>query len=170
MKYKGKLTEKLVFSALFAAIITVMTAYICHIPVGVNGGYIHLGDVFIYLAASILPLPWACGAAAVGAGLADLLTAPLWTPATIIIKVLVCLCFTSRKPAILNKRNIAANGASVLITCLGYYLAEGIILGWGAAFFASVIPNLIQTAGNTAAYILIAGALDKAGFKKRFTF
>ena len=44
-----------VVAALFAALITIMTAYIGHIPVGVNGGYVHFGDALIYLAASILP-------------------------------------------------------------------------------------------------------------------
>lgn len=34
--------KKLTFTALMAAMITIFTAYICHIPVGQNGGYIHL--------------------------------------------------------------------------------------------------------------------------------
>ena len=58
----------LVLSALFAAMITVMTAFLFHIPIGVNGGYLHFGDALIYLAASMLPTPYACIAAAVGAG------------------------------------------------------------------------------------------------------
>lgn len=36
--------KKLTFTALMAAMITIFTAYICHIPVGQNGGYIHFGD------------------------------------------------------------------------------------------------------------------------------
>ena len=38
----------LVLSALFAAMITVMTAFLFHIPIGVNGGYLHFGDALIY--------------------------------------------------------------------------------------------------------------------------
>ena len=45
----------LTVTGLFAAIITLMTAYICHIPYGANGGYIHFGDALIYVAAVILP-------------------------------------------------------------------------------------------------------------------
>ena len=52
----------LTVTGLFAAIITLMTAYICHIPYGANGGYIHFGDALIYVAALILPRPY------VGAG------------------------------------------------------------------------------------------------------
>ena len=43
--------KKLTFTALMAAMITIFTAYICHIPVGQNGGYIHFGDSLIYIAA-----------------------------------------------------------------------------------------------------------------------
>ena len=49
----------LTVTGLFAAIITLMTAYICHIPYGANGGYIHFGDALIYVAAVILPRPYA---------------------------------------------------------------------------------------------------------------
>lgn len=86
----------LTVTGLFAAIITLMTAYICHIPYGANGGYIHFGDALIYVAAVILPRPYAMAAAAIGGGLADLLTAPMWAPATIIIKMLITLPFTSK--------------------------------------------------------------------------
>ena len=86
----------LTVTGLFAAIITLMTAYICHIPYGANGGYIHFGDALIYVAAVILPRPYAMAAAAIGGGLADLLTAPMWAPATIIIKMLITFPFTSK--------------------------------------------------------------------------
>ena len=75
---KKKANKQLIYvvmAALFAAIITVVTAYVLRIPTG--NGYIHLGDSFIFLAASLLPLPYAIAAAAVGAGLADALTAPM---------------------------------------------------------------------------------------------
>ena len=61
-------------AAMFAAMITLTTAYLFHIPIGANGGYIHFGDAFIYLAASLLPMPYACAAAAIGGGLADFLS------------------------------------------------------------------------------------------------
>ena len=62
--------KKLTFTALMAAMITIFTAYICHIPVGQNGGYIHFGDSLIYIAACLLPWPYAMTAAAIG-GFAD---------------------------------------------------------------------------------------------------
>lgn len=89
--------KRITATAVMAALTTLMTAYIFHIPVGVNGGYVHLGDTMIYLAAAFLPLPYACAAGAIGGGLADLLTAPVWAPATIIIKMLICLPFSSKE-------------------------------------------------------------------------
>ena len=59
-------TIRIVTTGIFAAMITVMTAYICHIPYGANGGYIHFGDTMIYLAAVFLPRPYALAAAAIG--------------------------------------------------------------------------------------------------------
>ena len=97
--------KKLTFTALMAAMITIFTAYICHIPVGQNGGYIHFGDSLIYIAACLLPWPYAMTAAAIGGGMADLLTAPIWAPATIIIKALISIPFTSKSDKIMTVRN-----------------------------------------------------------------
>ena len=94
-------------TALFAAAITVMTAYMLHIPLP-TGGYIHLGDALIYLAACLLPVPYAAAAAAVGAGLADLLTAPMWVLPTLVIKAVIVLFFTNKGERLLCRRNLAA--------------------------------------------------------------
>ena len=61
--YRKEKLHLLVTSALFAASITVVTAYMLHIPLP-TGGYIHLGDALIYLAACLLPVPCAAAAAA----------------------------------------------------------------------------------------------------------
>ena len=98
---------QMVLTALFAAAITIMTAYMLHIPIP-TGGYIHLGDALIYLAACLLPAPFAAAAAAIGAGLADLLTAPVWVLPTLMIKAVIVLFFTSKGERLLCRRNIAA--------------------------------------------------------------
>ena len=78
-------------TAMFAALITVTTAYI-KIPAPL--GYAHAGDSMIYLAASILPGPFGFAAAAIGGGLADLLAGyPQWAIPTAIIKALNVLPF-----------------------------------------------------------------------------
>ena len=83
----------LVKAAVFAALIAVMTAYI-KFNTGINDGYLHFGDSMIYLAACILPLPYAMAAAAIGGFCADILAgAAAWAPFTAVIKALNVLPF-----------------------------------------------------------------------------
>ena len=114
-------------TAIFAAMITVMTAYICHVPVGANGGYIHFGDSLIYIAATLLPTPYALAAAAIGGGMADLLTSPMWAPATIIIKMIITIPFTNKTEKIVNVHNVVATVIAFLLSGTGYYIAEAIL-------------------------------------------
>ena len=96
----------LAVSAMFAAMVTVTTAYLFHIPIGSNGGYIHVGDAFIYLAAAFLPLPYAAAASAVGAALADVLTgAAVYAIPTLIIKALMVVPFTYKGSRVISRRN-----------------------------------------------------------------
>ena len=104
----------------------VMAAMIClatflHITVGISG-YIHLGDAVIYLAAALLPNPYAAAAAAVGAGLADVLVAPVWAPFTVAIKAVMVFCFTAKKDRILCRRNLLAPWFAGLVCIGGYYI------------------------------------------------
>ena len=151
----------LTVTGLFAAIITLMTAYICHIPYGANGGYIHFGDALIYVAAVILPRPYAMAAAAIGGGLADLLTAPMWAPATIIIKMLITLPFTSKNGRMLNGRNIIAPFLA------GYYLAQGILFGSWISVIVSFAGSAVQSGGSAVIFLVLAGAMDKAHIKNK---
>ncbi|MDO4463877.1 MAG: TIGR04002 family protein [Bacillota bacterium] len=151
-----------------AALITLMTAYICHIPVGTNGGYIHFGDSLIYLAAVLLPRPYALAAAAIGGGLADLLTAPMWAPATIIIKMLITIPFTNRSKKIVTTRNVIASVAAYFISGISYFLAEYIIFGTWSVFLTSMAGSLIQSGGSAVFFIIFGIALDRVHIKARF--
>jgi uncharacterized repeat protein (TIGR04002 family) len=163
-------------TAIFAAMITLMTAYICHIPDGINGGYIHFGDGLIYIAATLLPAPYALAAAAIGGGLADLLTAPMWAPATIIIKMLITIPFTCKKDKIINGRNVVAIFVAALISGAGYFIANAFFMGGlntSAGLFSAFIAylfggSLVQSGGSAIVFIVLGLMLDKMGFKKRF--
>ena len=173
---ESKKLRLLCLAALFAGAIAVTTAYLLHIPIP-TGGYIHLGDALIYLAACLLPAPYAVGAAMVGAGLADLLTAPLWVVPTLLIKALVALLFTSRGPRLLCPRN----GAALLLACLLSPAAYGLaaclllitcvvvagLLGGVNAFWPQFLGTLVQAVGSGAVFTVLALALDRAGGKAR---
>ena len=158
----------LTMTGFMAALITIMTAYICHIPVGMNGGYIHFGDSLIYLAAVLLPRPYALAAAAIGGGMADLLTAPIWAPATIIIKMLIVLPFSNKSTKIVTPRNIFAAVLAYFISGLSYFLAEYILFGSWSVLLISMSQSLIQSGGSAVFFVILGHVLDEAHIKTRF--
>ena len=141
-------TNLLCTTSLLAGMIALMTGFILHIPYGANGGYIHLGDALIFVAATILPRPYAIAAALIGAGLADLLTAPMWLPATLIIKLILVLI-------IQKSTNLFSCFMVAFVTVGGYYLAEALLFGSFVTPFISIPGNLIQALGSLAIYFFI---------------
>ncbi|WP_408072547.1 TIGR04002 family protein [Butyrivibrio sp. JL13D10] len=167
MKKRDSKLNNIAITGIFAALITIFTAYIGHIPVGVNGGYIHFGDGLIYLAATILPMPYAMAAGAIGGGIADLLTAPAWTFATIVIKALLVLPFTNKGPTILNRRNYLAPIIAYFISHTGYFLAESLMFGWETAFLSSLAGGLVQSGGSMIFFLMLGQTLDRINFKAK---
>lgn len=155
-------------TAIFATLITIMTAYVCHIPDPVTGGYIHFGDSLIYLAATLLPTPYAFAAAAIGGGLADLLTAPMWTIPTILIKMLITLPFTNKGNKIITIRNVIAPFIAYAISGTGYYLCSKLFFGHEVAFLTSILGSAVQSLGSGVFFVIFGLVLDKIHFKKRF--
>ena len=148
-----------------AAIIYVFTAYI-HVPS--HTGYTHVGDGFLYLAASLLPAPYAAAAGAIGAGLADLLSVySIWAPGTIIIKALTAFCFTNKLDKLVNKRNVLGIVLALVLCVGGYYLYEAIITGNFAAPALGIPGYLTQVALSSVVYLALGAALDRAGLKKK---
>lgn len=169
--YRDYYDEKIKYMAMtgvFAALITLMTAYICHIPIGVNGGYLHFGDALIYLAAVLLPRPYALAAAAIGGGLADLMTAPMWAPATIVIKMLLVLLFTNKKACVINIINIMSTVWAYFVSGIGYYIAECLLFENGAVFVVTMAQTAVQSAGSAVVFIVLGLAFDRVGIKRRF--
>ncbi len=138
-----------------------MTAYLLHIPLP-TGGYVHIGDALIYLAACLLPTPYAAAAAAIGAGLADLLTAPVWVIPTLVIKILVVCFFTSHEPHTLCRRNCAAVVLAGLFSPAAYALAGCILAGTTAVFLPQFLGTLVQGIGSGILFLVISPAFDAA--------
>lgn len=159
--------RQMVTAALFAAVITVVTAYFLHIPIPGSSGYVHLGDTLIYLAACLLPTPYAVFAASVGAGLADLLTAPAWVLPTLIIKAIVAMQFTCKHDRILTRRNTIAVFTTAIVSPTLYSIAYCIMTGTLAAFVPQFIGTIVQAIGSAVLFFPLAFVLDRMGFKTR---
>jgi uncharacterized repeat protein (TIGR04002 family) len=154
-------------ACLFTALIFVATAYLPRIPIG-SGGYIHVGDTIIYLAASFLPRRLAMAAGGLGGALADVLSgfAP-WAPFTLVIKMGLALPFTDSSEKLLCARNIAALFAAFPVTLGGYYAAEWVLTGSMSVPLASLPFNALQAVGSAVLYFCIAFQMDRVHLKSR---
>ncbi|MBR3446701.1 MAG: TIGR04002 family protein [Oscillospiraceae bacterium] len=156
--------EKLVntvYAGLFAALTALLTAAL-HIPVG--NGYVHCGDAVIYLAAAMLPLPYAAGAAAVGGALADVLSGyAVYALPTFIIKAMLALVFSAVSGTqMLEKRRILAMILCGLVSVTGYWLTAVILYGgWAAQFVETVPGNCVQAIASGIVYAVIAAAMAR---------
>lgn len=167
MIMKHRQIVKLCSAAAFAAIIYVFTA-IFHIPV--HTGYTHVGDGFIYLAACLLPAPYAAAAGAIGAGLADLLSGyAIWMPGTVVIKALTALCFSHSGEKILCKRNFAALVPAYALCIGGYFLYEGIITGNFVVALSGIPGYIVQVLCSTLVYVALGRALDGIHVKNKLS-
>ena len=152
------------FTAVLTAIVFVLTAYL-HIPSHV--GFVHIGDGVIYLAACMLPLPYALFVGAVGGALADLLSGfAIWAPGTVIIKASGVLFFT-RKRNFISARNALGLIPASLICVVGYYLYDALIIGNFVSALAGVPGYAMQCILSSALFIVCGVSLDKIGFKKK---
>ena len=167
--------KNVVLTGLLAAMMFFTTAYVLHIPI-VGGGYIHLGDTILYIAATLLPTPYAMAVGVIGGGLADVMVgAAAWAPSTVIIKAVMALAFTAKKERMLCSRNLLAPVWSGLICIGGYFVAEVIMLclsGSGflaaqTAALAAVPFNGVQALASGVAFILLAVAMDRLSVKQR---
>lgn len=157
-----------VITALFIALIFVVTAYVLHIPTPATGGYIHLGDAFLYLAASILPAPFSMVAGGLGEAMSDALTgSAIYAIPTLLIKSAMALCFTAKAQNIITKRNTIAMVGAGLICIVGYYFTEVVLYRNFYSPLAEIPANLIQAGASAVIYLLFGVALDRMNFKKR---
>ena len=157
---------RLVMGALFAALVFIATS-IFPIPIASTAGYIHLGDMIIYLAACLLPAPYAILAAVIGAGLADALVAPVYILGTVIVKALLALTFSSKTDRILQKRNVIAPIVCVFITVIGYSVYDMILFSSFEAGLIGLFMNFIQASSSALLFYIVAAALDRFGLKKK---
>ena len=170
---KDQKIKTMTTTAMFTAIITVLTA--CFQIKTVNDGYIHFGDSMIYLAACLLPAPYAIFAGSVGGAMADILSgSAVWALPTLIIKALNTLPFIfamkylrkkESDSKIITKTMIIMSAVSGIITIVGYWLAEGILFGFAASTIGTVLRGFIQPGCSAILFVCVGTVLDRAKFK-----
>ena len=166
--YEGKSLRNIVLSAVLLRLYLWRPHNLPACPYSVAREDIHVGDTFIYLAASVLPLPYAMVAGAIGGALADALTGyVVWAPATFIIKALMALPFHSTGTKIASPRNIIASAVSGLVCTAGYYIYEALLITSFAVAAASLPFNLIQGLISTVLFAAVGFAFDRLKLKSK---
>ena len=162
---KNKKIFSLCMAAMFAALIAALT-YFPKIPIP-GGGYVHLGDSMIYIAATFLPTPYALCAAAIGGGLADIISGfAIYAPFTVVAKALLTIAFTSHGK-MLTRRNALAAAIGLVITPAIYFVADAILAKSFGAAVPGIIWNVAQAAASIAVFVVIAAAFDKMQIKNK---
>ena len=145
---KNLSVKKLTMAGVMAALVFVMT-YIPKVPVPITGGYVHLGDGAIFLAALLLG-PLGIPAAAIGSGLSDILGGYMvYAIPTILIKGVVALvAWKLWKEGSWLRAALAFVLAEIAMVA-GYFAFEAVMFGTAAAWGA-VGPNCIQGIAGVA--------------------
>jgi uncharacterized membrane protein len=158
---KSNPTLRLALCGMMSALIFVAT-YFVKLPMAMTNGYVHLGDGFILLAASMLG--WAAvPAAAVGSMLADLMGGyAMYLLPTFFIKAAVAavavLALKSKRVWLQALGLIAAEAVMVA----GYFFTEWLILGYGlAAASAGVLGNTLQGLSGVVIGLLLIPILRR---------
>ena len=161
----NSMAKTLTLTGIFTALIFVFTAFV-HIPSFT--GYVHIGDSFLFLAASVLPHSCALYAGAAGAALADCLTGfAAWAPGSLIIKGVTVFFFTREESTFLCRRNLLALIPAAVLCIVGYYLYEAFLFGNFAAPVYGMIGNLGQAAVSSGVYLLAGKLLDRSKVKSK---
>lgn len=151
-------TQKIVLSALLAALVCVSTMLI-RIPSPFKG-YINLGDCAVLLCGWILPPFYGFLAAGIGSALADIFAGYIiYAPVTFFIKGLMSITayyifkrFSSR---------ILGGIAAECIMVFGYYAFEGILYGFIPAL-VSLPVNAIQGIVGLVLGLLLVKVFNKS--------
>lgn len=163
-------TKNIVMSALFSAIIFVLTRLVS-IPSFTSVGNINLGDCAVLLAAYLLPCKYAFLSAGIGSALADITSAyAVYAPATFIIKGLMamvaCLIFCGMKKVRARiARSLVSGISAEIIMIAGYFLFEGVFICGFKAALLNIPFNLIQGVAGLVSGILLYEVLKKFKIK-----
>ena len=157
-------TQKIVMSALLAALVCVATM-IVKIPSPLKG-YINLGDCIVLLTGWLLSPVYGFLAAGIGSALADLFSGyVVYSPATFLIKGIMAIVayygfkLLNKKCRDIPSRIISGVFAEVLMIG-GYFLFEGLLYGF-APSAVNIPANAVQGVAG-----LILGALLIRVFEK----
>lgn len=144
-------TKDIATTGLLTAMVFLATMFInIRLPISINGGLIHMGNVVLFLSAFVFGKKKAMVAGAFGMALFDILGGwTAWAPFTFVIRGLMgyiigSFAFANGK----NGNNIFYNFIGIIVAGIfmvgGYYLTEAILYGNWFVPVTSIPGNLFQ--------------------------
>ena len=155
-------TREIAISGLLIAMVFIATMFInIRLPISINGGLIHFGNVILFTVSIVFGKKKGAIAGAFGMGLFDILSGwALWAPFTFVIRGVMGFLIGS-----ISNYN-GKNGSSFFFNLLaivvsgiwmiaGYYVTEGILYGNWVAPVTSIPGNIAQLVLGLLALIIV---------------
>jgi uncharacterized membrane protein len=161
-------TRDIVTSALLISLVFIFTRFInIRLPISINGGLIHTGNVMLFLSAIVFGRKKGAIAGAFGMGLFDIVSGwAAWSPFTFIIRgamgyIVGTISYSRGKEGKSFWLNLAGILISSILMIAGYYLTEVILYGNWIAPVTSIPGNVIQLVVGAVFGLPAAAALKK---------
>lgn len=163
---KGKFNATtLAVTAVMIAVITVATGFLPRVPVPLTGGYVHLGDIFVFFSAFAFGPVIGSIAGGIGCGLADVLGGyAVWAPLTLVahgVQGLVAGYLGKGR----GFGGLVVGWLAGAVCGVGLYFAgEALVSVYGglAGAVGEVLPNVIQFGVGGAVAIPLTLLIRKA--------
>lgn len=149
--------EKLSIAAVMMATVFVVTRFV-QIPIPL--GYFNVGNCVVLLFCMNVDNNYGVAASGLGSALADLVSYPIYTLPTLVIKAFMAWVFIKHSRMHYKGRNVYMMAAALatLIPLIGYTITGGIIYG-------NILTGLVQFPGlavEYAANLMIFAAMHKS--------
>ena len=163
--------KDMVITSLLIGLVFIFTRFInIRLPISINGGLIHLGNVMLFVSAIVFGKKKGAMAGAFGMALFDIMSGWMaWAPFTFVIRGAMGYIIGS----IAEKRegkNIIYNIFGILlggiIMIAGYYITEGILYGNWITPITSIPGNITQIVVGALLGLPTVIALKKANIEK----
>lgn len=168
--YNSKVKD-MVITSLLIGLVFIFTRFInIRLPISINGGLIHLGNVMLFVSAIVFGKKKGAMAGAFGMALFDIMSGWMaWAPFTFVIRGAMGYIIGS----IAEKRegkNIMYNIFGIIlggiIMIAGYYITEGILYGNWISPMTSIPGNITQILVGALLGLPTVIALKKANIEK----
>lgn len=160
--------KDIVISGLLTALVFIATKFInIRLPISINGGLIHLGNVMLFLSAIVFGKKKGAIAGAFGMGLFDVVSGWMaWAPFTFIIRgVMGYIIGSIANIKGKDGNNFIYNLVAVIIGGLwmiaGYYIAEVILYRNWYSPITSIPGNIIQIVIGAVLGLPMASAMKR---------